>query len=217
MKIFLIPGLGYDYQIFEKLNFKNHDVSHIEWIEPKIAEPIKAYAIRLFENLPQNEEKITLIGHSFGGVVAQEIAAVKKIDKIILIASVKSQNEIPLSFKLIKYLKLHRFLTKKLSIHTLKYWGKTHGFKTHEDQELFKSMIRKTSNHYLQWALKTLVGWTTPKLLSATKLIQIHGTRDKTFPLRRIQKPNIIVEKGSHIMLYKRPEEMNAILTGLLK
>ncbi len=217
MKIYLIPGLGYDSRIFERLNFKDYAITHINWIEPQKNEGIHEYSKRLFKVIPENEDDVILIGHSFGGVVAQEIAVEKKIDKIILISSIKSRNEIPNSLKLIKPLNLHRLFTKQLSVATVAYWGTKHGFVTEKDKNLFKSMVRNQSNTYLQWALKAISGWKTPTLPKRTTIFQIHGTDDKTFPIRLIANPNVLIENGCHIMVYNQHEKISAIINQELE
>ncbi|MFN0176531.1 MAG: alpha/beta fold hydrolase [Saprospiraceae bacterium] len=217
MKVYLIPGLGYNCSIFERLSFGNYDVRCIRWIEPKQNERIHEYAIRLFEDLPHNGEKIVLVGHSFGGIISQEIATEIPIEKIILISSVKSQIEIPLSFKLIKRFRLFKLFTKELSIKTLKYWGRVHGFQDKEDQELFRNMVGEQSNTYLQWALKVLSEWKAPALPEETKVFQIHGAKDRTFPIGLIKSPDVVIENGNHIMLFKQPDEIEKILNNEIK
>jgi len=217
MKIYLIPGLGYDDRIFERLNFGNLDVSRINWIEPNVDETIHDYSKRLFEDIVDNGEKVILIGHSLGGVISQEIATVKKIHKIILISSLKSSKEIPLLFRFVKWLRLHHFFTKEWSIKTVAYWGKNHGFENEEEQNLFKSMVGQHTNFYLQWALKSLSNWNSPKIPSTTEVFQIHGTNDKTLPFKYIDQPNITIESGTHIMVYKKASEINDILQDILR
>lgn len=217
MKIYLIPGLGYDCRIFEKLNFDDFKVEKIEWIKPEQEEAILDYSKRLFAAIEEDNEKIVLIGHSFGGVVSQEIATVKKIDAIILISSIQSEKERPFGFRLLNFFKMYQLFTKELSIKTVKYWGENHGFKTAEELGLFKSMVGRQSNEYLQWALKTLGKWKAPKLPEHTKIFQIHGAKDKTFPMDLIKQPDKIIENGGHIMVYKQPAIVGEILIKELK
>lgn len=217
MKIYLIPGLGYDCRIYEKLNFGDLNVERIEWITPKRNESILDYSKRLFADIEENEEEIVLIGHSFGGVVAQEIATVKKIDKIILLSSIQSEKERPFGFTLLNWFRIYKLFTKEISLKTVKYWGSSHGLETTKLQELFKSMVGKQSNEYLQWALKTLGEWKKKELPARTKLLQIHGGKDLTFPIKLIKHPDKIIKTGGHIMVYKQPEIVSEILRQELK
>lgn len=217
MKVYLIPGLGYDCRIFNRLDLQDLDVTEINWIEPKADENIHEYAQRLFSQVAKTNEKIILIGHSLGGVVAQEIASVNQIDKVILISSIKSRKELPLTLKLVKPLRLDKFFTKGISIKTIKFWGKSHGFETEADQELFKSMLGKQTNLYLQWALRELSSWKEPKVSPETKIIHLHGTKDKTLPFKLIDKPDFIIEGGSHICVHKQAEQISEWIRKIAK
>lgn len=214
MKIYLIPGLGYDHRIYQHLDFPGHEVEYINWIDPKEKESIQNYTQRLFAGIPNDQEKKVLVGHSFGAVVAQEFAAVSKVDMVIVLSSIRSREEMPRSMKWVKPVGIYRLFTKKLCIKTVKYWGKSHGFESKVDQEMFKSMIRNQSNNYLQWAFKTISAWQTPTLSQGTKIVQLHGSKDKTFPLKLIESPSHVIEGGDHIMLYRRPLEINGILNS---
>jgi pimeloyl-ACP methyl ester carboxylesterase len=216
MKIYLIPGLGYDYRIFEGLPLADYEVGNLNWIEPQKHEPISNYALRLFDGIPE-EEDIVLIGHSIGGVIAQEIAAKRKISKIILISSVKSRAEIPGSFRLVKPLGLYRLMTKALSVKTVKYWGASNGLVSDVEIDLFKSMVSGHSNTYLQWALRALSGWQSIELPSTTKLFRIHGTDDKTFPIELIDRPDVVIEGGSHFMVYAEAGKVGEAVVGALE
>ena len=215
--IYLIPGLGYNHRIFEKLDFGDQKSSCLQWIDPKQNETIQAYALRLAEPILEAEEPVVLIGHSFGGIIAQEIAAQIPIQKVILLGSIKSKDELPLQFKMVKWFRLWNFFTKKMTLQSVKYWGPDHGFETDEEIALFKDMIGSCPEPFLKWALKKLVYWQGIKLPKETELIQIHGTLDKTFPFREIKNPSAIIEAGSHIFLYKRPEKLMTILNQFVK
>ncbi len=213
MKIYFIPGLGFDNRIFQKLNLGGLDVQYVEWIEPLSSkESITSYATRLSSTIEENHEEIILVGHSFGGVISQEIAAIKKVHKIVLISSIKSRNELPFHFKLAAPLRFYKFFTKYLVTNTLNFWGNRHGYKTEEEKGLFIDMFNKQSNTYLQWAFKNLSEWKNPNTLPTTKIIQIHGDLDKTFPIILIDKPQIRIKNGDHFMVYKQPNIISEFL-----
>ncbi|MEZ4686320.1 MAG: alpha/beta fold hydrolase [Bacteroidia bacterium] len=211
----LIPGLGYDCRIFEKLEIK--DAQCLNWIEPQPGEAISQYARRMFEPVRLNGEPTVLIGHSFGGMIAQEIASQFTIDKLILLASVKSRNELPATFRAVAPLGIHRLFSRELSLRTFPLWGSSHGFETAEEQRLFKSMVSSHSNHFLRWALRSLSLWREPDLPQGTDLLHIHGTKDKTFPFHKIRKPVTPIQGGSHIFMYKKVGETTSIIRRFLR
>jgi predicted alpha/beta hydrolase family esterase len=216
MRIYLIPGLGFDQQVFSKLDLEQEDIQYLNWIEPLEDESIKSYAKRLGQNIPNDGVKTILIGHSLGGIISQEIASFKSIDQIILISSIKSRQELPVFFKLIKPLHLYHLFRKGWTLSTVKFWGKKQDYVTKEEQALFKDMVGKQSNHYLQWALKTLSAWQGIEVPSTTQIIQISGALDKTFPIKLIDKPNYTIEDGAHFMVYRKASILNKIIHSAL-
>ncbi len=216
MKIYLIPGQAYTRDIYGRIDLSGSNYEFIDWIEPKQKESFKNYAMRMAVGIDDNED-IILIGHSLGGLLALEISTFKNISKVILLSSMKSRNEMPFMLRLVKPLGLYVFISRWFGIHTVKYWGKYHDFVTADDHELFKKMTACHSNRYLRWSFKHLSGWQTPRINVNTKIVHIQGTKDKTFPLKKIQKPVIPVENGSHIMVYKQAEAVSGILRSILK
>lgn len=215
-KLYLLPGLGFDERIFERLDLSSFDHEFINWIEPLSKETIESYAERMAAPIVDEDNEIVLIGHSMGGVIAQEIACLKTIKTVVLLSSVKSEKELPFYFKLVKWLQLHTFFVKWLAIYTVWIWGRYHDFVSKADKALLKSMVAKNSNSYLKWALKTLARWKSPVLPSHTQLIQLHGTKDRTFFYKKIEQPHIAVAGGSHIMLYQQAVKVNSILNDKL-
>jgi len=216
MRLILIPGLGYDCRIFEHLDLSGHEIECLNWIEPKTKETIHNYALRLFSEIKESSEKTILIGHSLGGIVSQEIASIHNIEKIILISSIKSRKELPLYFKLVKPFRFDKFFTKQICIKTVKFWGKSHGFETGVEKDLFKSMVSKYSNNYLQWALRALSSWQEPKVLNQTDIVHIHGTNDKTLPYKLVSQPNFTIQNGSHICVYKKTKQLSKIIKSII-
>lgn len=137
------------------------EFDYLNWIEPKKNESIKDYAIRFSKRIDFDNGAVILIGHSLGGIIAQEISAIKPVEKIILISSIKSRAELPIHFKIMKPLGMYKLFSKKLTAKTIKYWGKYHDYITPTEQSLVIDMVNKQSNNYLKWALKQLSIWDT--------------------------------------------------------
>lgn len=67
---------------------------------------MNAYCKRLCIQIPK-EDNVILIGVSFGGMVAMEIASIIGARQTIIISSLKSKSELPKFYVLIKTLKLY--------------------------------------------------------------------------------------------------------------
>ena len=212
MKLHFLPGLGFDYRIFQNLNLLDFECIYVDWIDPLDKnESLVSYAKRLSEQVETDISPTMLIGHSLGGILALEISKILSVKKVILISSIRSRKELPQHFKIVNPLRLDRFFTKEMGKKTLPLWGKYHDYVSKEEQILFKSMIGQQSNLYLQWALRQLSIW-NPKDEFPTNIIQIHGDKDRTFPSKLIQQANFIVKGGGHFMVYKEAATLNSML-----
>lgn len=121
-KIYIFSGLGPDKRVFQFMNFSDFDTTFIEWINPIKNESIENYALRLTKQITSNNP--ILIGLSLGGIMAIEVAKHITTEKIILIASAKTKNEIPFYFRIAGKFKLHHILPSKLLLqaNVLTYW-----------------------------------------------------------------------------------------------
>lgn len=216
MKIYLIPGLGFDNRIFEKLELRGIERTFLNWIEPKKNETLKEYAVRFSKSIETNSEDVILIGHSLGGIIAQEIAAILPVSKIILISSIKSRNELPNHFKIMKPLGIYRLFSKELTAKTIRFWGKRHDYETSEEQLLVVDMVNKQSNNYLRWALRQLSIWNEPETSSKTEIFHIQGDLDKTLPLKLIKNLDKRIKNAGHFMVYRKSKLINEIVENEL-
>lgn len=110
-KIYIFSGLGVDKRVFDKINFGNLNPEFIDWIEPLKIELLTEYCKRILQKM--NIETPTLIEHSFGGIVAVEISKIINIEKVILIASAKTKNELPLLYRMAGKLKINSIFNFK--------------------------------------------------------------------------------------------------------
>ncbi|TXI67799.1 MAG: alpha/beta hydrolase [Cyclobacteriaceae bacterium] len=120
--IYLLSGLGADKRVFEFLDLTTFQVKYIDWIAPGEKESIENYARRLCTQITTN--KPTLIGVSFGGIIASEIARQVDCRKVILISSARTKHEIPLYFRIAGMVHLHRFIPIKVikKVNSFTHW-----------------------------------------------------------------------------------------------
>ena len=217
MNLYCLPGLGFDHRIFTNLNWGTLTPSYIDWIEPKQNESFSNYAARMAEAIPADAQDVIIVGHSLGGMLAQEIAKQQPIKMIVLISSVRSRNEIPWFFKILKRRFTHKFFTKSFVRNTFRYWARFHDYESPQEQRLFLDMIEQQSDNYLQWAFYNLANWQTPVLPTRTHVFQIHGAKDRTFPCKLLKRPDLVIPQAGHFMVYKKTEIISNQMKNLFE
>ena len=211
--IYLLPGFALDPEIFSKLEISGN-LHLMSWLEPQQDEKLENYAQRIIANykIPSGENTV-LIGHSFGGMVVQTIASLLEVETVILLASVKSAEEKPLSFKMIPALPYQRWFSKAMVTQSVGIWGRFHGYNTPEKVAAFQDMVNNKSDYYMQWSLQQILDWDTPKF--SANLVHLHGDQDKTFFINRIKEP-IIIPGGHHLLPLQKPKEVSKIINEVL-
>ena len=86
--------------------------------------------------------------------------------------------------------------------------------KMHKEQEqLFIDMLEKSSPKFIKWAMRATLYFDNKVVLPNT--FTITGDKDKVFDYKRI-KNAITIPGGTHIMIFDRADEVNAILKDIL-
>lgn len=211
-KIYVLSGLGADKRVFKYLDFSSYEVTFIDWITPLDSETIEDYAKRLSKVIIS--PKPIIIGLSFGGMMAVEIGKLVETEKIILIASAKTKNEIPFYYKLAGALKLHKLLPTKLmkQANFFSFW--LFGISRMEDKKLLAAILQDTEELFLKWALDKIVTWKNNFIPINTK--HIHGTWDRILPIGFV-KCDIRIKSGGHFMTINKFELLNVEINKLIK
>jgi pimeloyl-ACP methyl ester carboxylesterase len=210
-KIYCISGLGADHRVFHNLKIDNVHLEYLQWLTPVKKESIEDYALRMsFQVL---EKDPVLMGVSFGGMMAIEIAKIKAVHKIILISSIKSYAELPGWMKVTGKLKLNLLMPPRspqwMSPIADNYLGVTSG----EEKILAKNFREIISPDYLHWAVDKVINWQNTD--RPAPIFHIHGTHDKTFPIKNI-RPTYAIQNGGHFMVMNKADEISAIIKELL-
>jgi pimeloyl-ACP methyl ester carboxylesterase len=210
-ELYIFSGLGADERVFQRLDFSGFSTTFIKLIVPMNNETIENYATRLLDQITTT--KPTLIGLSFGGLIAVEIAKHIDTEKVILIASAKTNKEIPFYYRFAGQLGLHKLfpsgLLKSSNFITNWFFGTSSTF----DKQLLKQILIDTDPTFLKWAIDKVACWTNQTY--AKNIFHIHGTSDRILPLTFV-KCNSTIKNGGHLMTLNKSEELNKIIRQVL-
>jgi pimeloyl-ACP methyl ester carboxylesterase len=210
-EVYVFSGLGVDERVFKHINFSSFQAIFIKWIPPLNKESIESYAKRLLLQIKTN--KPVLIGLSFGGIIAIEVAKQLEIEKIILIASAKNRKEIPFYFRLAGRINLQKFIPvsilKKANFITNWFFG----VENPTDNALLAEILQDTDPVFLNWAIDKIVNW--QNTFHPENSIHIHGKADRILPVSFV-KADYLIEGGGHFMTINKSEEINLLMEKLI-
>ncbi|MDG2368421.1 MAG: alpha/beta hydrolase [Flavobacteriaceae bacterium] len=210
--VYLMPGMSANSLIFEKIKFpKNFELHKLDWISPNIDESIENYAERLSEKIVHKNP--VLIGVSFGGILVQEISKIIKVNKLIIISSIKCNKEMPSHMKFGKITKSYKLLPVKWINDFESLISFVLGPKIKKRVDLYRKYLSVRDENYLSWSLREMIEWKQSKPIK--NIIHIHGTKDLVFPTLYI-KNFIEVPRGDHAMILKRAEWINQNLPKMI-
>lgn len=211
--VYFMPGLAASSAIFERIELSEVDFETIllEWEIPIDKESLSDYAKRMAQKI--THENPVLIGVSFGGILVQEMAKFVNARKVIIISSVKSNQEFPKKIKIAKVSHAYKLLPLNLLLNLENLIQFTFGEKANKKIELYRKFLSVRDIRYLQWAIQNVVSW--ERIIPDKSVIHIHGDADDVFPIQYI-KDCIVVKGGSHIMILNKFKWLNENLPKII-
>ncbi len=207
--LYCIPGLGLDHRLFGKLNLPSAELHPIDWIKPEGKETIKDYAKRLASVIPEDEE-VSLLGVSLGGIMSIEIAQIRKVKKLYLISTVKSAAEMPKYMAWLDRLPEQSKTAAKFAIEASITLKPFYDRATAEGNELFHKMVRSANIDFINWGVKAIAKWKGIEALE-TPFLHLHGTEDLVFPIKNIDQA-LTIKGGTHYTIYNEAEKISNIV-----
>jgi pimeloyl-ACP methyl ester carboxylesterase len=208
--IYVLSGLGADKRVFQKINFGNFKAKFINWIEPLDKENISEYSSRIAEQI--TEKNPTILGISFGGIVAQEIASEIETEKLILFATFEKRDDLPKYLRLLGDLKIDKVIPARLLKSRNFITDYFFGTKTKENSRILKEILFDTEKKFLKWSLRQLAILKGNMILKTELKIIIHGTNDRIIPKNRNKNYDYEIEGGGHFFTLTHSIEINRIL-----
>jgi len=211
--IYIISGFGADERVFSKLDFGNNDVHFIQWKIPAPHETIATYAYKMSREIVHPNP--VLIGLSFGGMMAIEIAKLIPVEKVILISSIRNRYELPFFMKLTAWLHLNKIIPLRPFRILEPIENYNLGVETEEEKKLLREYRKNIDQRYTDFAINEIVNWKNE--WSPENVIHIHGTNDHIFPIKYIKDPDYVIPGGGHLLLMNNADEVNNILKKVLQ
>lgn len=210
--IYCISGLGADARVFQKLKFQGYRPVHICWEEPGRQESISGYAQRLTEQI--TSEYPIIIGLSFGGIIAVEIAKQIATEKIILISSTKNQQEVPTYFQIFRWLPIHRLFPAKFLLwlgQLFAIWF--FSLESKDERQLLRAILNDTNAKFMKWAIDQVITWKNELILD--NVFHIHGKSDRIFPFNFVHE-DFSVAQGGHFMIMNKAEYISNLIQKIV-
>lgn len=208
--LYIISGLGADFEVFEKLKF-NLPYTFLPWIEEQKGESLNSYARRMAKSI--DHPNPIILGLSFGGIIAHEISTFREVEHLILISTVASSAELPFYYKWAGRLKLPYLLPSNLLHRNNALLNYMFGMNTSEEKLVLDKIMRSNRVSHFRWALDRISHWRSD--VPAVPHSRIHGINDRIFP-KRYLKEDCEMVNGGHFCVFGDYAEVQEKLDYLL-
>lgn len=212
MNVYCFSGLGADERAFQFLNFPNHSLIHVPWIQPLKNESLESYAHRIGKII-DTTQPFSLIGLSFGGMLCTEIAKEKKPVSLILLSSIAGRHEMPVRMKIAGSLNLYAAIPSNYFTKPSKIANFLFGTKSNQERKLLNQILLESDPLYTKWALQAITKW---KNIEVTPCFRVHGSKDRIFPVQLIKKVDYVIKGGGHLMIVSLAKEVSLAINACI-
>lgn len=215
LNVYCIPGMGVDGRLFKYLELDNCKIHHIKWLTPNKDESLASYAMRLADQI-DTKKTFALIGVSFGGMCALEIARKLHPVKTFLVSSSKSIDEVPMKIKMWRYIPMYKAVSDKAYKKGALILKRQFGVTNEDQAKKFRDMLNTAPDGYFKGAVHCIMSWRSDDVLPKG-IVHIHGTHDQVLPYKKVRSPHYTIDRGTHFMIVNRAKEINRIINDELK
>ena len=210
--LILLPGLGADGRMFSSLQSGLPQLITPPWIKPVRGESVAEYA-RRFAPVIDPGRPCFIGGASFGGVVAQELAAIMpNVMACFVIGSLRSGDAKPWRIRVLRPITPLVSILPWISPLLVRVIG-----------TLLRSPTRgvliqlaDADRSVLRWGAAAVLSWQPSPEIKRVRILQIHGDRDRVFPIGRTH-PDCIVNGAGHLIAITHSKQVLKFLQDQIK
>lgn len=207
INVYLLPGLAADRRLYERMTLEVGTLHYLEWEYLPEAKTMTDYAEELIGGI--KTENNVFIGSSMGGMMASEMASLRKSDRLILLSAPAAREEFSGMLKGVSAIRVAKWFKPKQLMKINRLADTFMGFRTEEDRKLFYEMLEKYGPEFLHFALNAIFDWNRSE--RPEDYLQVIGANDKLFKPQKMRSPILIPDAG-HFMTFEQPERLSRIV-----
>ena len=203
-QLILLPGMAADSRLFQHQRTALPFLRTPDWIAPLDHEPLADYAQRFAQSITPGSHCF-VGGASFGGLVALEMAAHIQAEACFLIASVRSHREFPWRLRALR--PVAALGPRGLGL--VAAWAARSLAPFLPGIAVGRlNRLSHPQSTFLRWASWAALTWQPSAMTRAVRVFQIHGSADRTLPVRHT-RPDVVVTGAGHLLPFTHPEAVN--------
>jgi len=186
----------------------------VQWLKNQPNESLLNYTQRIIDAYNISSEDI-IVGLSFGGLIAQQIAEILNLDYVILISSFRTKDDLNTLFNKGLKFKLHKLMPEVKSKIISEIVANFLNSGTAKSKPVLKKMIESTDMKLMKWSLEKIFEQNKELCPNVIKYNLI-GNKDM------IMKPwqnetSFLIEGGSHFMVFDKANEITEIISEIVR
>lgn len=207
--IHCISGLGADGRAFQKLAIPDIEFRYVPWPYFDKHDELPCYAQKVASLIPQDPDN-HILGLSLGGMLATEIAIMRPGQKVFIVSSAKSPDELPDLNGILRFIGKNKLIPTGLRGIAIGTLNEILGAQSEEEEAILKAMLMDADGHFIRCATKAILEWQryTPAL---EHIVHIHGTADKVIPPEKV-RPTHWIKDGEHMMIFSKADEVSQLI-----
>lgn len=210
-RVYFISGLGANRRTFSLLNLSFCEPIFLDWLQPEKGEPLSHYAKRLMNGIADKEPII--VGLSFGGMLATEMAKLNSKARVIIVSSNKTSLEFPFYLRIGKYLPLYKLGGGGIQKSSKNLFGWIIGPRGEPCKKLLEEIRLESDPNLTAAFIDMILRWNNKTV--PPNVTHIHGTGDLLLPYKRV-KADYTITSGTHLMIMNNAEELSLLLQKLI-